>query len=97
MLLLVRGLPAQTTGSLEGTVTDASGAAVANASVVIRNEATGVEVRLATNDTGFYRSPDRPSVPYTIEVDQFEDFVLAASDNRHMKRVLRRSHSVWIS
>jgi len=70
LLLYPVGLPAQTVGSLEGTVTDTSGPPMPNAIVVIHNEATGVEVRLTTNEAGYYRSPDRPSGTYTIEVDQ---------------------------
>ncbi len=70
LLLFAMWLPAQTTGSLEGTVTDTSGSPIRNATVVIRNDATGVEVRLTTNEAGYYRNSDRPGGPYTIEVDQ---------------------------
>ena len=69
MILFASWLAAQTTGSVEGTVTDSSGAPVPNANVVVRNEATGVKVHITTNDAGYFRSADRPSGPYSIEVD----------------------------
>ena len=69
MLVIAMSLVAQTTGSLEGTVTDHSGAPVPNAIVIVRNEATGGEVRLTTNEIGYFRSADRPSGHYNIEVD----------------------------
>ena len=57
LLLLLAAFTAagQTTGTIEGTVTDATGAPVPNAAVVIQNEATGVETRLTTNDSGYFR------------------------------------------
>ena len=45
------------TGSLGGLVTDASGAIVPGASVVVRNLATGVQQTTATNHAGLYRFP----------------------------------------
>ena len=44
-------------GTITGTVTDASGAAVANASVVITNADTGVARTLTTNNAGEYTAP----------------------------------------
>jgi len=43
------------TGALAGRVTDQSGAAVASASVVLRNLGTGVQQSATTNHTGLYR------------------------------------------
>src|SRR5579875_3336773 len=55
-------------GSIEGTVTDPSGAAVANATVVARNVATGVETTRQTTDAGFFAiSPLQPGA-YTVTV-----------------------------
>ncbi len=68
-ILFAMWLPAQTTGTVEGTVADSSGAPVPKAIVIVRNNATGVEVRLTTNEVGYFRSADRPSGPYSIEVD----------------------------
>ncbi len=72
LLLLLAALNAagQTTGTIEGTVTDSTGAAIPNAAVVIQNEATGVETKLNTNESGYFRSADRPGGTYSIQVDQ---------------------------
>ena len=45
---------ANTTGSVPGTITDASGAVVPNATVTVKNEATGTERRITTNDAGLF-------------------------------------------
>lgn len=47
-------LKAEVTGTVSGTVTDPSGAAVANAAVILRNANTGLERRVQTNTTGGY-------------------------------------------
>jgi hypothetical protein len=50
---------AQVAGAtLTGTVTDASGAAVANANVSIKNTATGVVRDITTDSAGFYSAPN---------------------------------------
>jgi hypothetical protein len=50
---------AQVAGAtLAGTVTDASGAAVSNANVSIKNKATGVVRDIATDSAGFYSAPN---------------------------------------
>jgi hypothetical protein len=57
-LALMLSLPAlgqTTSGDLVGTVKDASGAVVANASVSVTNEATGVVVKVTSNAAGQYR------------------------------------------
>src|SRR4051794_29771916 len=67
---LALSVTGQTTGIIEGTVSDSTGAPVPNAPVTIQNEATGVESRLTTNDAGYFRSADRPSGTYKIQIDQ---------------------------
>lgn len=54
------------TGNISGTVTDASGAVIAGASVVVTNTATGVNLTLTTNDQGRYNAPDLVVGPYQI-------------------------------
>ncbi|MBK9168774.1 MAG: carboxypeptidase regulatory-like domain-containing protein [Bryobacterales bacterium] len=54
-LLAGGSLPAQSvTQTIQGLVTDSSGAAVQGARVVIRNVGTGIERSLTSNDAGFY-------------------------------------------
>lgn len=48
-------LNAEVTGSISGTVTDASGAAVTSATVILRNASTGLERRVPTNASGDYQ------------------------------------------
>jgi hypothetical protein len=48
-------LNAEVTGSISGTVTDPSGAAVARATVILRNASTGLERRVPTNASGDYQ------------------------------------------
>ncbi len=59
---------AQSTASIQGTVTDATGAAVPNATVTVRNEGTGEE-RVAQSDAaGAYLVASLPVGRYRIEV-----------------------------
>src|SRR4051794_31185582 len=59
---------AQSTAALSGTVTDPTGAAVPNATVVARNVATGVETSLTTDSSGAYLFPSLPIGSYRVEV-----------------------------
>jgi Carboxypeptidase regulatory-like domain len=54
-------------GSVSGTVTDASGAAVVRASVTATNTNTGIRQAVMTDDRGFYSFPDLPVGPYDLE------------------------------
>jgi hypothetical protein len=56
------------TGSIEGTVTDPSGAAVANAAVTASNTATGTVTARKTTDAGFFVLPLLPAGDYTVTV-----------------------------
>ena len=55
--------------AISGVVTDNQGAAVPGASVTVRNEATGVEVVLTTNESGAYSSPPLVLGRYSVTVD----------------------------
>ncbi len=57
------------TGVIVGTVTDPSGAVLADASITIVNPATGLTHQIRTNATGFYRSPDVPPGAYDITME----------------------------
>jgi hypothetical protein len=58
---------AQVSGAtLSGTVTDASGSAVANATVSIRNTATGIVREVTTDSAGFYSAPNLSPATYDV-------------------------------
>ena len=57
----------QTTGSVAGTVVDGNGAAVPNATVVVKGEG-GQEFTVVTNDNGIYRVPSVGSGNYTVTI-----------------------------
>jgi len=59
---------AQTTASIKGTVSDASGAVIAGAKIVVKNSALGIERDIASNSEGYYEVPALPPGSYSIEV-----------------------------
>lgn len=67
-------LPAATTvsaqfaSSIEGTITDSTGALVPGASVTIGNDATGATQTVTTTGAGYYRFPALPGSTYTVRV-----------------------------
>ena len=62
---------------ITGVVTDPHAFHVANSAVTIRNDATGVETKLVTNEAGDYTSPPLVLGTYTVSVEQqgFKTFV----------------------
>ena len=66
------------TGALTGTVTDPSGAVVANATVTLRSEDTSQSLTTATDESGFYRFSLLPPGEYELTVDAagFSPFIL---------------------
>src|SRR6185295_2798249 len=58
-----------TTGSLRGTVMDASGALVAGASVTAKNEATSVESKTTSSAEGSYEIPNLLPGSYAVTVE----------------------------
>jgi hypothetical protein len=66
-LLPCAALAQNITGTILGTVTDSSGAVVANATVVVVNEQTGVEVKAATSPTGEYVAANLLPGSYTVK------------------------------
>jgi outer membrane receptor protein involved in Fe transport len=71
---------AQNTGSILGSVTDPSGAVIANASVVAAEPDKGINRTVTTSKTGEYLLPSLPVGTYilTVTAEGFETFV--ASD-----------------
>lgn len=67
--LCLLSLPAhaqQTLGSINGTVTDSSGAAIQGATVKIHNLATGLEQTVTTNSDGSFHAADLPIGTYSV-------------------------------
>src|SRR5882757_617365 len=55
-------------GTLSGTITDASGAVVPNAEVMIKNTATGITKTVTTGTEGFYTAPNLLPGDYEVAV-----------------------------
>src|SRR5687767_2234723 len=55
--------------TISGVVRDAQGSAVPGATVAIRNQATGVDTTVVTNDGGAYTSPPLVLGTYTVKVE----------------------------
>ncbi|MGH9658708.1 MAG: TonB-dependent receptor domain-containing protein [Bryobacteraceae bacterium] len=56
------------TGAIAGVVSDATGAVVPGAKVVITDAATGITTALVTNSSGFYSAPALKSGSYRVSV-----------------------------
>jgi hypothetical protein len=88
ILIFAAAAFAQTTASIQGAVTDQSGAAVVGAKVTVKNQALGIERTTQTNASGSYEVPALPPGVYTVQVQMngFEtqlakDLVLEVSKN----------------
>ncbi len=68
LLIGFTSLPAvaQFASSIEGTVTDASGAIVPGATITVLNEETGTEQSVTTTSAGYYRVPALPAALFTL-------------------------------
>jgi len=55
-------------GTISGTVTDASGAVIPNASVVLQNAASGSKYNSASNGSGFFNFAAVPPGTYTLTI-----------------------------
>ena len=60
-------LSAQATGTIVGTVTDMSGAAIADATVQVKNVGTGVTQNATTDAQGRFRAPDLVIGTYEVQ------------------------------
>jgi outer membrane receptor protein involved in Fe transport len=68
-LLTLSAMAQVQNGQFNGTVTDASGAAVAGAKVTLTNRATNLSVTTTTNGTGSYTAAQLPIGVYKITVE----------------------------
>jgi outer membrane receptor protein involved in Fe transport len=58
----------QSTGTIRGTVTDMSGAAIPNAPIAVHNERTGEDRATTTDSSGIYQVPALPVGSYRVSV-----------------------------
>ena len=71
---------AQSTGSIRGTITDATGALLPNATVTVSNQGTGETHALRTDSAGLYSIPSLPPGTYKVEVGAAGMQTLVAND-----------------
>ena len=57
---------AQTSGTIQGTVTDDTGAVIPGALIAVRNTDTGIENAVSTNEVGFYTVPGLNQGVYSV-------------------------------
>jgi len=57
-------------GALDGTVADQNGAVVLGAKVIVKNDATSVEVTVTANDRGYFNVQNLEAGTYTVRVEQ---------------------------
>jgi len=83
-------------GSLNGTVTDPSGAATSGANVVVKNMASGESRKTVTNQNGFFSMSTLPAGTYQVTVDMTgfrkwmgSGIVLNGSDSKTMNVQLK--------
>src|SRR5262249_30885733 len=70
VLILAPQTQAQTfRGTILGTVTDASGAAVGGATVTVKNDGTGLTRVVTTSSDGSYSVPELPIGAYSVSVE----------------------------
>lgn len=72
-LLCARGATAQVSrvaATLEGTVRDSSGAAIAGSSVSVRNTFTSQSRTITSDEQGFFRAEQLAVGPYKVRVEQ---------------------------
>ena len=71
LLFMMSGLAlAQFNSSIEGTVTDASGAVVSEVDIRVTNEATGLESTTKSSNMGYYRVPALAAGHYRVEASK---------------------------
>jgi outer membrane receptor protein involved in Fe transport len=68
IVLFASAVMAQSTGAIQGTVLDPSGAAIPNASITVQNQGTGEARSTTTDSAGLYAVAALPAGTYRVEV-----------------------------
>jgi hypothetical protein len=80
LLVFAEIILAQSTGSIQGIITDATGALLPNATVTVSNQGTGENHALKTDNAGFYSLPSLAPGAYRVEVQAPGMQTLRAND-----------------
>src|SRR5205807_10046298 len=87
--VLVGAAAAQVAGAtLSGTVADASGAVIPNATILIKNTATGVVRQVTTNANGLYIAPNLLPGSYSVSTEA-KGFAQVRSEERRVGKECR--------
>ncbi|PYV21558.1 MAG: hypothetical protein DMG24_19210, partial [Acidobacteria bacterium] len=73
----------QTTGTISGTITDATGAVVPGAKITVTNKATGLTQTTTTRDNGYYTIVNLPGGEYDVTAEK-EGFQRCANTGVHL-------------
>ena len=76
-------------GTIHGTVTDATGAAIPDASVQVTNLANGLIRTAVANSSGFYTITELPPGQYSIRVSK-PSFATVVQDRLELLRAAER-------
>ncbi len=79
-LLAAATLSAQSTGGVQGTVTDATGAVISNAIVTVTNQATSETHALKTDTAGLYSEPSLIPGTYKVQAESSGMQTVVAND-----------------
>jgi len=89
ILAICASVMAQFSSSVEGTVTDPSGAAVPNAKMTLLNKGTGIQATVDTNTAGYYLFPSLPAGTYKItaagsgfKTNEVDDLIVESGGRR---------------
>ena len=58
-----------TEGAIAGTVVDSSGAVIPGAAVTLHNDGTSAEIKLVTDEAGYFKAPLIPPGTYTVTIN----------------------------
>src|SRR5258706_106940 len=96
LLLSVIGFAQTISGTLTGTVSDASGSVIPDATVVVKNEATGDVRKTVTNASGYFTVAAIPAGSYDVSLEktgfqkyETSNLVFNGSDKRNLDIVLK--------
>lgn len=87
----------QSTATFQGTVSDEKGAVVPNATVIVRNQATGIERTVQTDSSGNFQIAALPAGMYSVEVQATGFKSTAVSDlNIEVARTVNKNFELQV-